>query len=119
MKHKIKLDIHSMGEHTEYIIKAIAAHNSGLRTITPLDLETYLRVRDAIFPNSANDLAHVNSDKDWIVRISRDKGKTYSLTLEWIEVHELKDDIPNELFTTNLYELSDLEKEIINELENK
>lgn len=103
MKYKIKIDIHSMGEHTEYIIKAIAAHNSGLRAITPLDLETYLRVRDAIFPNSTNDLAYINSDKDWIINISSDKEKTYSITLCWIEVHEL----------------SELEKERVEEMEGK
>lgn len=113
MKYKIKIDIHSMGEHTEYIIKAIAAHNSELRVITPLDLEAYLRVRDAIFPHSANDLAYVNSDKDWIVRISSDKEKTHSLTLCWMEVHDLANDIPKDLFTTGV---SDTEKEIIDEL---
>lgn len=111
MRYKIKVEVHNLGEHTEDIIKAIAANNAGIRTITPLDIQSYLKVRDATFPNSSNDLAYVTSDKDWIVNISSDKEKTYSLTLCWVEVHELANDIPKDLFTTGV---SDTEREIIN-----
>lgn len=102
MKQKIKVEVHNLGEHTEYIIKAIASHNAGIRTITPLDIQSYLKVRDATFPNSLNDLAYCTGDKDFILNISNDKGKSYSLTLEWAEVHELNtktDDLPQALFS--------------------
>lgn len=100
MTHKIKVEIYKPGEHTEFILKVVAVNNSGVREIGPLALQAYLQVRAAVYNSTICDLAVL---EDMKLHISSDGGKTYSLTLEWVEVHEL----------------SEIEKEINSELEHK
>ena len=92
MKTKIDVQIHSVGEHSEAILKAIAVQNSGIASLYPSDLISYLKFRNALFPTCTNDLAY--QQEDGTVNISKDGGKTFSLSLIWKEVHELEPELP-------------------------
>jgi hypothetical protein len=83
----IKVDIHKNGHENEYILKAIGSHNSGESRFTMQDFRGYVNFKKAVFPSVSN----YKVIEDWPVsRMSEDGGKTFTLSLTWNEVEELK-----------------------------
>jgi len=84
MKQKIKVDILKHGSENQYLLKAVARMNEGLCSFSIRDLEGYFAVENAKYNNKL-----VLISEEGYCHVSEDGGDTFTLTLEWVEVHEL------------------------------
>ncbi len=92
-KTKFKVDLHKSGMENASLLAAVANHNNSIVPISIVDLQSYMQVRKAMFPSS-NDgyYATRSQESESILNISEDGGKTWTLTIEEIEVHELEEE---------------------------
>lgn len=91
-KSKYNVTIHRNGSENEMILRAIASHNEGLIPVSIEDLMGYVQTKRAMFPLIYSGHTAIKDDeKDYVLNISEDGGKTYTLTLEYCEVFELSD----------------------------
>lgn len=91
-KSKYNVTIHKFGGENENILRAVANHNDGIIPISVEDIQGYIQTRRAMYPVIHSSYAAIKDDeKDYILNISEDGGKTYTLTLEYCEVFELSD----------------------------
>ena len=88
MKRKIKVTIHKHASENDFILRAIGNMNEGNIPFSSVDLIGYLKMRKAYLPSANGGYLWRSPDSD-ILAISEDGGKSLSLTLEWVEVHEL------------------------------
>ena len=90
MKTKISVDIHKSGQENDFILKAVANHNSGKAIFRYLDLIGYCSMQNAVYPSIREMETIKTEDKFPVIHVSEDKGKTFTLTLTWKEVYELE-----------------------------
>lgn len=108
VKTVIRVDIHKNGHENEYILKAIGSHNSGQSRFTMQDFRGYVNFKKAVFPSASN----YKVIEEWpISHMSEDGGDTFTLSLTWNEVEELKVDEVKEAFDNQF-------KDSLNDLEN-
>lgn len=89
MKKKINVAILKSGSENSAILQMIGYMNEGEKQFSARDMEGYLNCRVAQYP-SVSDYSFTKSDEQGeVYHVSEDGGKTFTLTLEWIEVHEL------------------------------
>lgn len=115
MQTKIGVVIHKNGFNNGKIIERLGEHNGNLCEFTQKNLTGLLTLQMIDYPATNRLLIYVDDGEDTI-HISEDDGKTFTLTLTWKEVEELKDDIPKYLFVSGS---SETEKEIIREIDRK
>lgn len=91
MKQKINVVFHKLGTESESVIRMIANMNEGSVQFSPRDLEGYFNCRKASFVLALRDICLVKDATDPnVYHISEDGGKTFILSLEWIDVYELQ-----------------------------
>lgn len=90
MRTKFKIDVHKSGSDTDMFVKAIAAHNEGKVFLSLGDFISFYSVYRAIYLLAKKDF-YVERDEmqENIVRVTEDGGKTWTLTIEEIELEEL------------------------------
>lgn len=99
MKQKIKVEIHKMGSENDFITRLVASVNSGKAQLSMNSLMGYIDTRQAAWADISN-LSYKQSGNRLV--ISEDENATFTLSLEWVEVHELDnkpDDLPQALFS--------------------
>ena len=89
MKKKINVTIHNHGSENEIILKCIGNMNSGECSFSPRDLEGYYTIQTAKYPKLPVTITKLDESGD-IYQVSENEGKSFTLTLEWIEVYELQ-----------------------------
>lgn len=99
MKTKINVEIHKNGSENDVILKAISNHNEGLCNILLNDVAGYIHTRKAMYPTIHK--YHTDSGENNL-HISEDGGKTLTLSLQWVEVHELNESEAGLLLQENL-----------------
>lgn len=94
-KTKFKVDILSYSSDNEAILRAIAHVNEGKAELTLPDIQSYFYFKKAEWAAITTKWQALrDEDHDNILRISYDEGKTTSLIVEEIEVHQL-DETPD------------------------
>ena len=89
MKKQINVKLLKYGSENDVITKMIANYNEGKVEATPRDIEGYMITRNCMYP-TLFDFKLVKSDEPGeVYHISEDGGKTFTLTMDWVEVHEL------------------------------
>lgn len=98
MKKKLNVRLHKAGSENNSLTRLIANYNEGKSQISPRDLEGYFMVMNGIYTNIGNYLLVKDTEPN-TYHVSEDGGETFTMTIEWVEVFELVEDTPNELFT--------------------
>lgn len=91
MKTKISVTILKHGKHNQDILLAVTSHNEGICTLCPADLISFANVKRAIYPalyKNLFDIGRIDGQEDELF-VSDDNGQTYTIILEFREVHEL------------------------------
>lgn len=92
MKTKFNLSILKTGGQTENIVGAIASHNEGRVPLCPLDFISWAQFEKA--RRSYLDGFYIEStDEPGELRVTEDGGKTWTLIIQEIELHELQEDL--------------------------
>jgi hypothetical protein len=100
---KINVKILKSGGQSGKILETISYMNEGKDSFSPRDLEGYCNVTRIWLNSSYPGLTLVkDTDEPNTFHISEDGGKTFTLSLEWVEVRELSpvndpDDMKNVL----------------------
>jgi hypothetical protein len=105
-KTKFKVDILKSGTYNSPILKMIASHNEGRVLLSIPDFISYNILEKAQFPASANlfEIERDVFDEQTKFNVSEDGGKTFTLTIEEIEIHELADDLKDiNVFTNSVH----------------
>jgi hypothetical protein len=101
-KTKFKVDIRKSGSNNDEILKLVSVHNEGKSILSIPDFISYAICRAALLPFTNGEF-EISRDPNYnnIFNVSEDGGKTTTLSIEEIELHELvetdKDDIKNVL----------------------
>jgi len=88
MKSKINVVIHKEGSSNPVILKAIGRHNGGDLTIDPQTLTGYILGQKIEYPNLYKGISVIPEGDT--LHISEDNGESFTLSLTFTEVHELK-----------------------------
>lgn len=97
---KLNVKLIKAGSENDVITRLIANCNEGQSKaqISPRDLEGYLNVRNGTYPTITNCKLVKDEEESNTYHVSEDGGKTFTLSLEWVEVHEL---VPSEPATAD------------------
>ena len=93
MNKKLNVRLMKSGSENDAITRLIANYNEGQykAQISPRDLEGYLATRNGIFPVTC-DLKLVKDELEPnVYHISEDGGKSFTMSLEWVEIFEIDD----------------------------
>ena len=89
-KTKFRFQIIKYGTMTDNIIRAICSHNEGKVALCLNDFISYAQFYGAIFPTLySNQFLIEIMDKENELRVTEDGGKTFTMIIEEITVHEL------------------------------
>ena len=88
MKRKINVKIHKHSSDNETVLKCVGNMNDGRASFSARDLEGYFAIQNAKYPTLP--VTFIKSDEPGeVYHISEDDGKSFILTLEWVEVYDL------------------------------
>ena len=90
MKQKINVVIRKQGKENEALYRMIANMNEGLAEFSARDLEGFLVCQKAAFPGISPYSFVKDEAEPNIYHVSEDGGKTFTLSLEWVEIVELQ-----------------------------
>lgn len=97
MKQKINVVIHKTGSNNGFILECTGETNAGKAQFSPRDLEGYLNMKKAFTPMSAEGYKLLKDETEPnTFHVSEDGGKTFTLSLEWVEVHNLETPVSND-----------------------
>lgn len=82
------LDIHKHGTFNSAILKMIAKHNGGQCPMSIPDLLSFGQIQQSLI-NASNLVIERRDGDENTFDVSEDGGKTFTLTIEEIEIHEL------------------------------
>ncbi len=100
MKKKFKFDILNYNSETDSFIRAICSHNEGKTPLCLDDFISYCQFMKALYPSLNSGFCAEKNDEGEL-KLSKDGGKTWFMTIQEIEVHELnEDDLNGVLFTS-------------------
>ena len=92
-KTKFKVDIHKDGSENNQLLTVIGNHNSGKVPVSLVDIQSYMTVRRGLMPYSNGCYFATRPEgSNSTLLISEDEGKTWTLTIEEIELEELEED---------------------------
>ena len=104
MQKKLNVKLMKSGSENDVITRMIANYNQGKVDCSPRDLEGYLITRNAMFPTINNYKLVKDNEEPNTYHVSEDRGKTFTLSIEWVEVFELPEvdeEIETELAGSN------------------
>jgi len=93
MKSKIQVVIHKQGSENENLLRMVANHNEGTAQIDLSDIVGYMYAKKAMFPTVSN--YRVYNDNGTL-NISEDNGESFTLSLTFVELHELQPETPQD-----------------------
>lgn len=103
MKQKINVVIHRNGSTSAKILDIIGAMNEGKANFSPRDLEGHFAIERAWMTTANKGLTLVkDTEESNTYHVSEDGGKSFTLSLEWMEVRELKTEPANDLENVNI-----------------
>jgi hypothetical protein len=89
-KKKLNIDINKVGSNNSFILECIGEYNAGKAEFSPRDLEGYLNMKKAFTPLSAAGYCMVKDELDAnTYHISEDGAETFTLSIEWAEIHQI------------------------------
>lgn len=86
---KINVKLLKYGGENDVITRMIANMNDANVAVSPRDLEGYLNVRNVAFPFTCNYAIVKDTEEPNTYHLSEDGGKTFTMSLEWIEIYVL------------------------------
>ena len=93
MTKKLNVKIHKGGDNNRVILDCIGSYNAGKVHFTARDLEGWLQVQRAFLPGIGAKYCLIKDVTESDVYHVSEDGETFTISLEWVEVHELQ---PNE-----------------------
>jgi hypothetical protein len=115
MKKKINVKIHKNGDTSRVLLDSIGTMNEGKVIFSARDVEGYINIQKAFTPTMGKGYCIIpDKDEPNTYHISEDGGKTFTLSLEWVEVMELQNDADD--ITESLNGMPDIDREIEKEL---
>lgn len=90
-KTKFKIvDLAGTGSCTDEVLRLIGSHNAGKSYISIPDLISYGVITAALYPSTRGGITiEIDESDENKFSVSEDGGKTFTLTIEEIEIHEL------------------------------
>jgi hypothetical protein len=89
MKQKLNVKLIKSGSENDILTRLIANMNEGKAQISPRDLEGYLTTRNATYPTISNCKLVKDEDEPNTYHVSENGGFDFTMSLEWVEIHEL------------------------------
>lgn len=88
MKQQINVKIRKSGSENGTVLRMIGHMNEGIKEFSARDLEGYFNCRNACYPNAINGNLIKGEEKGEVYHVW-EKGEI-TLSLEWVELHELE-----------------------------
>jgi hypothetical protein len=90
MQKKLNVKINKTGQTNAVLLDVIARYNEGKCDFSARDVEGWLTIQKAYLPFTLPDALLVMDSKEGnTYHISEDGGKTFTLTIEWLEIYSL------------------------------
>ena len=87
---KFKADIHKTGSTNADVLKLVASHNEGASILAIEDFISFAICHKALFPYTHSGFSITrDEDEPTLFRVSEDDDKTFTLTIEQVEIFEL------------------------------
>lgn len=86
---KINVKIQKNGIESEVLLRLVGNVNAGKAGVSVRDLEGYFATRFSMFPMLDKTILVKDIEEPNTFHISEDGGKTFTLSMEWVEVTEL------------------------------
>lgn len=90
MQKKLNVKIWKNGSESEVLLRLVGNVNEGKGDVSVRDLEGYIATRKAMFPSVYEGLAISPDTEPNTYNISEDGGKTFTMQIEFVEIHELE-----------------------------
>jgi hypothetical protein len=90
-KNKLNVVIHKTGTANNNLLDSIGNYNEGKIDFSPRDLEGWFTVEKAYLPTTRKDHCLIKDETEPnLYHVSEDGGKSYTLSIEWVEVYEIQ-----------------------------
>jgi len=91
MKSKFKLELYSTSDSMDMLVKLIGRHNAGEIKITLKDIQHFLLMYSHLYTYTHQSLGYLSEDGNTL-NISRDGGKTITMSIVYCEYYELNEE---------------------------
>ena len=92
MTKKINVLIHKNGRESAMLLDCIGSMNEGKTSFSPRDVEGYINMKSAYLPATSKGHCLIKDETEPnTYHISEDGGKTFTLSIEWVEVFSIDD----------------------------